>query len=46
LHFWGTLAEFTEMQVKIATEKMNMPEDKAREMANAVLPKLKRWKAE
>ncbi len=30
--------------VKIAVEYLGMPEEKAREMANAVLPNLERWK--
>jgi hypothetical protein len=38
------LEEFIERQVKIAQEKMNLPENKAREMANNILPNLKRWK--
>lgn len=42
--FNGTYEEFVEKQVKIAMEKMDMPEDKAREMANKILPTLKRWK--
>jgi len=42
--FDGSLEEFIEMQVKIVAEKMNIPEDKARKMGNAFLPKLKRWK--
>ena len=29
--------------VEIAKIKMNMPEEKAREMANSTIPKLKRW---
>jgi len=44
--FNGTFEEYKEMQVKIAVKKMNMPEDKAREMVNTVLPKLMRWRAE
>lgn len=44
--FSGTFEEYKEMQVKIVVEKMNMPEDKVREMVNTVLPKLKRWRAE
>jgi hypothetical protein len=43
--FTGSYEEFLEMQVRIAQERMNMPEDKAREMASAILPTLKRWKA-
>ncbi len=38
------LPEFIEMQVRIATEKMDMPEDEAREVAETTLPELKRWK--
>jgi hypothetical protein len=38
------MPEFIEMQVKIATEKLGMPEDKARQMAESTIPNLKRWK--
>ena len=42
--FMGTCEEFLEKQVRTAQEKMNMSEDKAREMASTLLPTLKRWK--
>ena len=29
--------------IEIAKTKMNMPEEKARKMANSIIPKLKRW---
>jgi hypothetical protein len=38
------LPEFTELQVKIATQKLGMPEAAARESAQNTLPNLKRWK--
>lgn len=38
------LPEFIEMQVKIATEKLGMPESEAREVAETTLPDLDRWK--
>jgi hypothetical protein len=38
------LDEFTEMQVKIAVEKMGMLEDEARAVAESTLPDLLRWK--
>ncbi len=40
------LPEFTEMQVKIATEKLGMTEVEAREVAEATLPELGRWRRE
>jgi hypothetical protein len=36
---------FIDMQVKIAGKKMGMDEAQARNMANSVIPTLKRWKA-
>ena len=42
--FEGSFEEFVEKQVRIAMEKMNLPEEKAREMASTMLPNLKRWK--
>ena len=38
------MPEYIEMQIKIAVEKLGMPEDKAREMAEKAIPSLKRWK--
>ena len=38
------LPEFIEMQVKIAAEKLGMPEGEAREVAETTLPELNRWK--
>jgi hypothetical protein len=38
------MPEYIEMQIKIATEKLGMSEDQAREMANSTIPNLKRWK--
>lgn len=43
-NFKGGYEEFVELQVRIAREKMDMPEDQARELANSVLPGLRRWK--
>jgi len=40
------LPEFTEMQVKIATEKLGMTEEEARVVAQTTLPELKRWRKE
>lgn len=40
------LAEFIEMQVQIAVEKMGMDEAEAREVAETTLPELDRWRAE
>lgn len=37
------LPEFIEMQVKIATQNLGLPEDEAREVAENTLPELKRW---
>lgn len=36
--------EFIEKQVRIAMEKMHRTEAEAREMAEMILPNLKRWK--
>jgi hypothetical protein len=36
---------FIEMQVNIAMEKMGMKEERARAMANSVIPTLKRWRS-
>jgi len=38
------MPEYIEMQIKIAVEKLGMPENKAREMAQNTIPNLKRWK--
>lgn len=38
-----TLSEKIEKNVQIAVSKFNMPEEKAREMAESVLPNLERW---
>ena len=38
------MPEFIEMQVKITIEKLGMPEEKARAMAEKTIPNLKRWK--
>lgn len=40
-----TVEEKVNKNVEIAT-KMGLPEDKAREMANDIIPKLKRWQKE
>jgi hypothetical protein len=40
------LPEFTETQIKIATEKLGMTEEEAREVAEATLPELARWRQE
>jgi len=40
----STLAEKIEKNVRMAVTKMNMPEEKAREMAESILPNLERWK--
>jgi hypothetical protein len=37
-----TMEEKIEKNIQIAV-KMGMPEDKAKEMANSTIPKLKRW---
>jgi hypothetical protein len=37
------MPEYIEMQIKIAVEKLGMPEEKARQMAKKI-PNLKRWK--
>ncbi|MFH1212328.1 MAG: zinc ribbon domain-containing protein [Candidatus Woesearchaeota archaeon] len=39
-----TMNEKKEQLVRIAVEKMDMPEEKVRVLANVTLPKLKRWK--
>ena len=38
-----TMEQKIDKLVEIAKTKMNIPEEKAREMANRVIPKLKRW---
>lgn len=38
-----TMEQKIDKLVQIAESQMNMPEDKAREMANNIIPKLKRW---
>ncbi len=38
------LDEFIEKQVKIGQEKMNLSENQARDMAEKILPGLRRWK--
>ena len=38
------MPEYIEMQIKIAVEKLGMSEDKARAMAESMIPNLKRWK--
>lgn len=38
-----TVQEKIDKNIELA-KKMGMPEEKAREMANNVIPKLKRWK--
>ncbi len=39
-----TMEEKINKNIEIA-KKMGMPEEKAREMANNIIPKLKRWKS-
>ena len=39
-----TLKEKIEKNIKIAVERLRIPENKAREMAEGILPKLERWK--
>lgn len=39
-----TLGEMTEIVVKNMIEKMDIPEDKAKQMVNSILPKLVRWR--
>ena len=39
-----SMEDFIEKQVKIATTQMNVPEEKAREFAESIIPNLKRWK--
>ncbi len=38
-----TMEQKIDKLVEMATSKMSMPEAKAREMANKIIPKLKRW---
>ena len=38
-----TMEQKIDKVVGIATSQMNMPEAQAREMANNIIPKLKRW---
>lgn len=38
-----TMEQKIDKLIKIAKTKMNMPEEKARGMANSIIPKLKRW---
>jgi len=40
-----SLGEKIEKNIQIATTRMNIPEKKAREMAENLLPKLERWKS-
>ncbi len=40
-----TLREKIERNVQIAVSRMNIPESKAREMAESILPGLERWKS-
>ena len=40
----STIEEKINKNVRIAVDFLGMPEEKAREMANAVLPNLDRWK--
>ena len=40
-----TLQEKIEKNIQIAVSKMNIPESKAREMAENLLPNLERWKS-
>jgi hypothetical protein len=44
LDYGITLKEKIEKNIQIAVTKMNIPENKAREMAENLLPKLERWK--
>lgn len=39
-----TLGQMTEIVVKNMTEKMNIPEDQARQITQSFLPKLVRWR--
>ncbi len=39
-----TMEQKIEKLVELAVSQMNMPEDKAREMAEGIIPTLKRWK--
>lgn len=38
------MPEYIGMQIKIAVEKMGMPEGEARAMAESTIPNLKRWR--
>jgi len=38
-----TMEQKIEKLVELAVSQMNMPEDKAREMAKSIIPTLKRW---
>jgi hypothetical protein len=40
-----SLQEKIEKNIQIAVSRLNIPESKAREMAENILPKLKRWKS-
>ena len=39
-----TLKEKIEKNIRLAVKAMNIPESKAREMAESILPNLERWK--
>ena len=39
-----TMDEFVERQIRIAKEKLGMPEEQARAMAHKTIPTLGRWK--
>jgi hypothetical protein len=41
----ATMHGMIENSVRIMTKKMAIPEDRAREIANATIPQLKRWSA-
>jgi hypothetical protein len=40
-----TLKEKVEKNIQIAVSRLNIPESKAREMAESLLPNLERWKS-
>ena len=40
-----SLQEKIEKNIQIAVTKMNIPENKAREIAEKIIPNLERWKA-
>ena len=40
-----TLKEKIEKNIQIAVSRLNIPESKAREMAESLLPNLERWKS-